>query len=281
MIIVTGAKGQLGGDVCSELEKRGLAFTGIDRDELDITDEAAVNGFFSKIKADALIHCAAYVAVDKAEEEKELCLAVNEKGTENLAAACRRHSISMLYISTDYVFDGRGSTPYEPDDSKGPLCVYGLSKLRGEEAVKKHLENYFIVRTSWVFGEKNTNFIATMLRLAETKSEVSVVCDQVGSPTYSKDLAVLLCDMIVTERYGIYHGTNEGFCSWAELAEFVFNAADKKITVRPVTSEEYPAKAVRPKNSRLSKACLSQNGFDKLPFWQDAVKRYVENIIKK
>lgn len=281
MIIVTGAKGQLGGDVCSELEKRGLAFTGIDRDELDITDEAAVNGFFSKIKADALIHCAAYVAVDKAEEEKELCFAVNEKGTENLAAACKRHGISMLYISTDYVFDGSGNTPYEPDDSKGPLGVYGLSKLRGEEAVKKHLENYFIVRTSWVFGEKNTNFIATMLRLAETKSEVSVVCDQVGSPTYSRDLAVLLCDMIVTERYGIYHATNEGFCSWAELAEFVFNAADKKITVRPVTSEEYPAKAVRPKNSRLSKACLSQNGFDKFPCWQDAVKRYVENILKK
>ncbi len=279
MIIVTGAKGQLGGDVCRELEKRGLAFLGIDKEELDITDKNAVKNFFEEIKATALIHCAAYVAVDKAEDEKELCFLINEKGTENLARECKRYGIKMLYVSTDYVFDGEGSTPFFPDDKKGPLGVYGMSKLKGEEAVKAELENYFIVRTSWVFGEKNTNFIATMLRLAETRSELSVVCDQVGSPTYAKDLAVLLCDMIVTDKYGTYHGTNEDFCSWYELAEKTFETAKKNVTVRPVTSEEYPTKATRPKNSRLSKDCLSQNGFRRLPSWEDAVERYLSNIL--
>lgn len=278
MIIVTGAKGQLGGDVCRELEKRKLPFLGIDREELDITDKNAVKDFFEKNKASALIHCAAYVAVDKAEDEKELCFSINESGTENLAKECKRHGIKMLYVSTDYVFDGRGEAPFLPDDKKGPLGVYGLSKLKGEEAVKANLYNYFIVRTSWVFGEKNTNFIATMLRLSETRSEISVVCDQVGSPTYAKDLAVLLCDMIVTEKYGTYHGTNEGFCSWYELAKKTFENTNKKITVIPVTSEEYPTRATRPKNSRLSKECLTEAGFEKLPLWEAAVERYLKNI---
>ncbi len=279
MIIVTGAKGQLGGDVCRELEKIELSFLGIDKEELDITDEVAVKAFFEETKAVALIHCAAYVAVDKAEDEKELCFAVNEKGTQNLARECKRLGIKMLYVSTDYVFGGEGDTPFMPEDEKAPLGVYGLSKLKGEEAVKAELQKYFIVRTSWVFGERNTNFIATMLRLAETRSEISVVCDQVGSPTYAKDLAVLLCDMIATERYGTYHGTNEGFCSWYELAKKTFETADKKITVKPVTSEEYLTKAKRPKNSRLSKECLIQGGFDKLPPWEDAVERYLRNIL--
>lgn len=279
MIIVTGAKGQLGGDVCRELYKRALPFIGIDKDELDITDEAAVEGFFKANKADALIHCAAYVAVDRAEDEKDLCFEINERATAYLATECKRHGIKMLYVSTDYVFEGKGDKPFEADDPKGPLGVYGMSKLKGEEAVKSLLERFFIVRTSWVFGEKNTNFIATMLRLAETKSEVSVVCDQVGSPTYSKDLAVLLCDMIVTERYGIYHGTNEGFCSWAELARFVFEKANKSVTVNSVTSEQYPTRAVRPKNSRLSKEGLTARGFKRLPLWEDAVERYLESIV--
>jgi len=279
MIIVTGAKGQLGGDVCRELEKRKISFLGIDREELDITDENSVKAFFEVNMATALIHCAAYVAVDKAEDEKELCFAVNEKGTENLAKVCKRHGIKMLYISTDYVFDGEGEAPFLPEDKKGPLGVYGLSKLRGEEAVKANLENYFILRTSWVFGERNTNFIATMLRLAEIRSEISVVCDQIGSPTYSKDLAALICDMIVTELYGTYHGTNEGFCSWYDLAKKAFDTATKKITVKPVTSEEYPTKATRPKNSRLSKECLTQSGFKRLPPWEDAVERYLKNIL--
>ena len=279
MIIVTGAKGQLGGDVCDILAKQNAEYMGIDITDLDITDKKAISDFFDRVKADALIHCAAYVAVDKAEEEKEQCFDVNEKATANLAAECKKHNIKMLYISTDYVFEGNGETPFEPEDKKGPLGIYGLSKLKGEEAVSSNLDRFFIVRTSWVFGEKNTNFIATMLRLAQTRDEVSIVSDQIGSPTYSKDLACLLCDMIQTEKFGIYHATNEGFCSWAELAAFTFEKANKTITVKPVTSEEYPTKAVRPKNSRLSKKCLTAAGFTRLPDWKDAVERYINNII--
>ena len=279
MIIVTGAKGQLGGDVCDLLSKQNSEYMGIDIADLDITNEKAVEDFFENTRADALIHCAAYVAVDKAEDEREICFKVNEDGTRNLAKACKKHGIKMLYVSTDYVFSGEGETPFLPDDVKGPLGAYGLSKLKGEEAVTERLEKYFIVRTSWVFGEKNTNFIATMLRLAETRSELSVVADQVGSPTYAKDLARLICDMIKTERYGTYHGTNEGFCSWYELAEKTFEVAGKDVKVNPVASEEYPTRAVRPKNSRLSKDCLSENGFDRLPHWENAVERYLGNIL--
>ena len=279
MIIVTGAKGQLGGDVCDLLTALGVEHLGIDIADLDITNEKAVEDFFESTQADALIHCAAYVAVDKAEDEKEFCFKVNEDGTRNLAKMCKKHGIKMLYVSTDYVFSGEGETPFLPDDEKGPLGAYGLSKLKGEEAVKENLDRYFIVRTSWVFGEKNTNFIATMLRLAETRSELSVVADQVGSPTYAKDLAVLLCEMIKTDRYGTYHGTNEGFCSWHQLAEKTFEVAGKDVKVNPVASEEYPTRAVRPKNSRLSKECLTENGFDRLPRWEDAVERYLGNVL--
>lgn len=279
MIIVTGAKGQLGGDVCRELEKRALPFIGIDKDELDITDRGSVKDFFKNNTCDALIHCAAYVAVDKAEDEKDICFAINETGTQNLADECKHYGTKMLYVSTDYVFGGEGNSPFSTDSPKAPLGAYGLSKSKGEDAVKNTLDKYFIVRTSWVFGEKNTNFIATMLRLSETRTELSVVSDQIGSPTYAKDLAVLICDMIITDRYGIYHGTNEGFCSWYDLAVKTFEASKKKITVNPVTSEEYPTKAVRPLNSRLSKECLTQNGFNRLPEWEDAVERYIKNII--
>lgn len=278
MIIVTGAKGQLGGDVCDLLEKNGTPFLGIDKDDLDITDEDAVKAFFESNKASALIHCAAYVAVDKAEDEKEICFLVNGNGTRNLAAECKKYGVKMLYVSTDYVFPGNGTEPFETDSKKSPLNTYGASKLRGEEAVKELLSDYFIVRTSWVFGEKNTNFIATMLRLSETRKELNVVNDQVGSPTYSKDLARLLCDMIKTDRYGTYHGTNEGFCSWYDLAKKAFEFAGKDVKVNPVTSEGFPTKAIRPKNSRLSKKCLDENGFDRLPLWEDAVKRYLQSI---
>lgn len=278
MIIVTGAKGQLGGDVCRELEKRNISYKGIDKDDLDITDEAAVKEFFSANSAEALIHCAAYVAVDKAEDERDLCFAINENGTKNLANECKRYGLKMLYVSTDYVFGGDGEAPFLPDYKKSPLGAYGLSKSKGEDAVTSTLEKYFILRTSWVFGEKNTNFIATMLSLAESRNQINVVSDQVGSPTYAKDLAVLICDMIATERYGVYHGTNEGFCSWYDLAVKAFEIADKSITVTPVTSKEYPTRAVRPLNSRLSKKCLTDNGFEKLPCWESAVERYLENI---
>lgn len=279
MIIVTGAKGQLGGDVCDLLKKQNIPFIGIDKEELDITDKNAIDSFFEDNKADALIHCAAYVAVDKAEDEKDICLEVNEKGTENLAKACKSHNMKMLYVSTDYVFSGEGDKPFETDSKKAPLNTYGLSKLKGEEAVMKNLSEYFIVRTSWVFGERNTNFIATMLRLSETKEELNVVDDQIGSPTYAKDLAILICQMIKTEKYGTYHGTNEGYCSWCDLAKKAFAVAGRNVKVNAVTSDLFPTKATRPKNSRLSKKRLDENGFDRLPHWENAVERYLGNIL--
>lgn len=279
MILVTGAKGQLGSDVSKELSKRNIEHIPSDVDLLDITDKNAVEKFFSENPVSAVIHCAAYTAVDKAESESELCFKINKNGTENLAEQCSKYGAKMLYVSTDYVFSGEGEVPFETYDKKNPQNIYGNSKLMGEESVKKHLQNYFIVRTSWVFGEKNTNFIHTMLRLSETREEVSVVCDQTGSPTYSKDLARLLCDIIVTEKYGEYHGRNEGFCTWAELAEETFRIAGKNIIVKPVTSEEYITAAKRPKNSRLSLESLRENGFTPLQHWKDAVKEYLGNIL--
>ena len=279
MIIVTGAKGQLGSDVCEVLTQKGIANIGIDIDDADITDLAALECFFEKNKADAVIHCAAYTAVDKAEDEKEKCFEINAKGTENIAKCCQKFSMKLLYVSTDYVFSGKGETAFSVDSEKGPLNVYGESKLMGEKAVRENLDRYFIVRTSWVFGEKNTNFIHTMLKLSETRDTVSVVCDQIGSPTYSRHLAYLLSRMIETEKYGIYHATNEGFCSWYELAAFVLGYAGKDTKVLPVFSKDYPAKAVRPLNSRLSKKSLDKAGFSRLPSWQDAVREYLSNIL--
>lgn len=276
MIIVTGSLGQLGGDVCRILKEKNLPHMGIDKDDVDITSEKAVKAFFEKTDFDVLIHCAAYTAVDKAEEEKELCFAINAKGTENLAKICREKDAAIIYISTDYVFSGEGETPFETDDEKSPLSVYGKSKYEGEKAVISLCEKYFIVRTSWVFGEQDRNFIATMLRLSQTRDEVNVVCDQVGSPTYSKDLAILLTEMSQTKKYGVYHGTNEGFCSWYELAKKVFDYKKISIKVNPVTSEEYITPAKRPKNSRLSKKALTDAGFSPLPPWEDAVKRYLD-----
>lgn len=276
MIIVTGAAGQLGGDVCRILKEKNIPYKGIDKDDVDITSEKAVADYFANCNFDVLIHCAAYTAVDKAEEEKDLCYAINAKGTENLARICREKNAAIIYISTDYVFSGEGEEPFETDDSKAPLSVYGKSKYEGEKAVMSLCEKYFIVRTSWVFGEQDRNFIATMLRLSQTKNEVNVVCDQVGSPTYSADLAILLTEMAQTEKYGVYHGTNEGFCSWYELAVKVFDYAKIPMKVNPVTSEEYITPAKRPKNSRLSKKALTEAGFSLLPHWQDAVERYLD-----
>lgn len=279
MIIVTGAKGQLGGDVCEALTQKGISNIGIDIDDVDITDFPALERFFEKNQADAVIHCAAYTAVDKAEEEKEKCFLINAKGTENIAKCCKKFSMKLLYVSTDYVFSGKGETAFAVDDEKGPLNVYGESKLLGEKAVTENTDRYFIVRTSWVFGEKNTNFIHTMLKLSETRDTVRVVCDQIGSPTYSRHLAYLLSRMVGTEKYGVYHATNEGFCSWHELASFSLQYAGKSTNVLPVFSKDYPSKAVRPLNSRLSKKSLDKAGFSRLPTWQDAVKEYLDNIL--
>lgn len=278
-VLVTGASGQLGFDVCRELRQRGIEHRGLSSKELDIRDGAAVQRMLEEYRPDAVIHCAAYTQVDRAEEEPEQCFAVNALGTRNIAHACRAVGAKLLYISTDYVFPGTGERPYEPEDETGPLGIYGKSKLEGEHAVRELLDRFFIVRISWAFGINGGNFIRTMLRLSETVETVRVVADQVGSPTYTADLAPLLCDMIQTEKYGIYHASNEGFCSWAELAEAVFAAAGRQTKVQRVTTAEYGAKAPRPHNSRLSKTKLPERGFCPLPWWQDGLKRFLEEMI--
>lgn len=272
-ILVTGGSGQLGYDVCRELERRGIKYIAPSSKEMDITDTNAVREQICTYRPDAVIHCAAWTAVDAAEDVPEQVFAINEGGTRNIAVACQEIGAKMLYISTDYVFPGTGTNFYEPDDPTGPVNVYGKSKLAGELAIKEILEKYFIVRTSWVFGEHGNNFVKTMLRLAETRTEVSVVCDQVGSPTYTADLAPLLCDMVETEKYGTYHATNEGTCSWAEFAEEIFRIAGKDMKVNHITTDEYSSKAMRPLNSRLSMWCLSGEGFCSLPVWHSSVKR--------
>lgn len=275
IIMVTGATGQLGYDVCQVLEERNIEHVGLGSKDCDITSFEAVEKTFDKIKPDAVIHCAAYTKVDAAEDDVERCRSINAGGTENIARMCARTGAKMLYISTDYVFPGDGEKFYEPDDPTGPKSVYGLTKLEGELAVRELLENYFIVRISWVFGINGNNFIKTMLRLSETHDRLRVVDDQIGSPTYTADLAPLLCDMIETEKYGVYHATNEGVCSWAELAEEIFRIAGKNVIVEHVTTEEYGAKAPRPKNSRMSKDKLVENGFARLPEWKNAVRKYI------
>ncbi len=278
MILVTGANGQLGSDVCDRLALLSLPYIGVDVDTLDLTDSAAVTAFFDMhTEIDSVIHCAAYTAVDRAEEEPERCFAVNRDATAHLASCCG-DKIKLLYVSTDYVFGADGDAYSLPLDPKHPLNVYGASKSAGEDAVLHICKKHFIVRTSWVFGEQGRNFIATMLRLSETHDRLSVVCDQIGSPTYAKDLAVLLCDMIQTDRYGIYHATNENVCSWYDLAKTVFALTGKSVALQPVTTAQYAAKALRPLNSRLSKVCLDENGFSRLRPWQDAVRAYLENI---
>ncbi len=277
-ILVTGVKGQLGYDVVNELEKRGHTAIGVDVEEMDITDAAAVEREMKADDLDAVIHCAAYTAVDAAEDNRELCIRVNAEGTRNIARAARELNLKMVYISTDYVFDGEGERPWEPDDARNPLNVYGESKYQGELAVEEYLERYFIVRIAWVFGVNGKNFIKTMLNLAKNHDELNVVDDQTGSPTYTYDLAVLLADMVETEKYGRYHATNEGLCTWYEFAKEIFSQAGVDVKVNPVTSEEFPAKAKRPHNSRMDKSKLTDNGFVLLPPWQDALKRYLEAI---
>lgn len=274
-ILVTGVAGQLGYDVVRELERRGIEAVGVDVREMDITDAASVDRVLRQVSPDAVIHCAAYTAVDAAEEHQELCRRVNADGPRNIARVCRELGVKMLQISTDYVFDGSGQRPWEPEDACAPKSVYGQTKYEGELAVQELLEKYFIVRIAWVFGVNGKNFVKTMLRLAETHDTIRVVNDQFGSPTYTYDLAGLLADMVVTDKYGIYHATNEGVCSWYEFARAIFEEAGVQVNVIPVTSEEYGAKANRPANSRMSKEKLTQNGFERLPHWRDALHRYM------
>lgn len=278
-VLVTGVKGQLGYDVVNELEKRGHEAVGVDVEEMDITDAEAVEKGIAKANVEAVIHCAAYTAVDAAEDNEEICRKVNADGTENIAKVCKKLDLKMIYISTDYVFDGQGTRPWEPDDKQDPMNVYGQTKYEGELAVTKHLDKYYIVRIAWVFGVNGKNFIKTMLNMGKTKDQLTVVCDQVGSPTYTYDLAVLLVDMVETDRYGFYHATNEGLCSWYEFACEIFKQAGMDTTVVPVTTAEYTkAKAKRPYNSRMNKDKLDANGFKRLPVWQDALARYLKII---
>ncbi|MBQ7595966.1 MAG: dTDP-4-dehydrorhamnose reductase [Clostridia bacterium] len=278
-ILVTGYNGQLGFDVVKELENRRIPCKGVDMADFDITDEAAVRKYISDYAPDAVIHCAAFTAVDKAEDCREACFKVNAAGTENIAKICGETGAKMVYISTDYVYDGKGEEPFEVTSSTATCNVYGSSKLAGEIAVKKHCVKYFIVRTSWVFGVNGGNFVKTMLRLSETHSELNVVADQIGSPTYTPDLAKLICDMALSNKYGVYHATNEGFCSWYEFACEIFKKAKKDVKVNPVTTAEYCSKAARPLNSRLSKKCLDDAGFERLPEWQNALERFLKELM--
>ena len=295
-VLVTGVCGQLGNDVVHELLSRGLETVGTDvlpeaanlptealYIKLDITDADAVLKAIGTIRPDAVIHCAAWTAVDAAEEpeNREKVFAVNAGGTRNLAAACRAVGCKMLYISTDYVFDGQGTEPWQPDcEAYAPLNVYGQSKLAGEQAVRELLDRYFIVRIAWVFGKNGKNFVKTMLRVGRTHDSVRVVTDQIGTPTYTPDLAHLLADMIQTDRYGVYHATNEGgFISWYDFTREIYRQAGLSTQVVPVTTAEYGlSKARRPINSRLDKSKLTECGFDRLPDWKDALNRYLKDI---
>ncbi len=278
-VIVTGAGGQLGYDIIRQLNKNGDEAFGADLPEVDITDEACVEAFFDSVKPDAVIHCAAFTNVDGAENEKELCRDVNLVGSFNIAKSAKKHDAKLVYISTDYVFDGKGTEPFETDSPKAPCNHYGLTKLEGENAVLENCDKTFVVRISWVFGVNGKNFVKTMLRLAKERDELTVVCDQIGSPTYTPDLAELICKMIKTEKYGTYHATNEGYCSWAEFATEIMKLAGEKTKIIPVASSEYKTVAVRPLNSRMSKKSLDDSGFERLPSWQDALSRFLKEIL--
>ena len=292
-VLVTGVCGQLGHDVVRQLKQCGHTPIGSDMAQtydggipyvrLDITDPEAVTRALTSHAPDAVIHCAAWTAVDAAQEEENIpkVRAVNALGTEHIARACKSLGCKLVYISTDYVFNGEGDAPWQPDDTGyAPLNVYGQTKLEGEQAVRALTDRHFIVRIAWVFGKNGNNFVKTMLNLSEKYDTLRVVCDQIGTPTYTADLAVLLCAMVETEKYGTYHATNQGgFISWYEFACEIFRQAGKPTRVIPVTTEEYGlSKAKRPKNSRLSKEKLQQNGFALLPAWQDALSRYLKEM---
>ena len=286
-ILVTGVKGQLGYDCLRELTERGYHnVRGIDIEDLDITDEKAVHDFIKEYRPDIVMHNAAWTAVDKAEEMPEAVYKVNSLGPKYIAEACKEVDATMIYISTDYVFEGKGDKEYEVDDPKIGLSIYGKTKSQGEDFVRVTLKKYFIIRISWVFGINGKNFIKTMLSLADRGlKELNVVSDQIGSPTYTYDLSKLMCDMMTSTKYGIYHATNEGYTSWAEFADFIFKTANLDMKVNPVTTEEYkklvPNQADRPLNSRLSKTSLDKAGFKRLPSWQDATTRYIKDELKR
>ena len=278
-ILVTGIRGQLGFDVMKVLKSRGIEAIGVNSDDMDITDPGRVKAVISSLRPDAVIHCAAWTAVDAAEDNEEAARKVNVDGTANIAKACADTGARLMYFSTDYVFDGEGEKPWKPEDKTGPVSVYGASKLDGENEVRRILpDRHFIIRLQWVYGINGRNFVKTMLNLAKTHDRLTVVNDQIGGPSYTPDIARLAADMIVTEEYGTYHAANTGYCSWYDFAREIFKEAGIDIVVEPVSSENYPAKARRPHNSRLDTSKLTERGFKQLPPWQDALKRFMTEL---
>jgi dTDP-4-dehydrorhamnose reductase len=274
-VVVTGAAGQLGQDVLLELERRNHQGVGADRQQLDITIEENVIAYINEIKPDVILNCAAYTNVDAAEENEEDAYLINAIGTENLAKAAKQIGAKLLHVSTDYVFDGTASVPYEVDEPTKPLGAYGRTKLAGEQLLQKHLDEFFIVRTAWVYGVYGNNFVKTMIRLGKERGEVGVVHDQVGSPTYTVDLAKFMVELMETDKYGIYHATNSGVCSWYEFAVEIFKQAKMDVQVNPLTSEQFPRPAARPKYSVLSKKMIEKQGLTPLRDWKEALAAYL------
>ena len=277
-VLVTGARGQLGYDVIKRLNELGIASQGVDIPDFDLTDREQTITYLQKSKPDVVVHCAAYTSVDKAEDEKELCYAINVDGTRAIAEACRKIDAKLVYISTDYVFDGEGTQPQREDKPTDPVNYYGYTKAQGEEAVRELLDKHFIIRTSWVYGKNGNNFVKTMLKLAQSKAEINVVDDQIGAPTYTKDLAVLICDLLQTTNFGTYHGVNSGYCSWYQFALAIFEHAGIEMKVNPLPSWKYPTRAKRPLNSRLSTDNLVKGGQSPLPSWEDALARFLQEL---
>ena len=274
-ILVTGSTGQLGSDVVKELLKRGYSTLSPNRSELNLCSEDNIRNYILNSNCEAIVHCAAYTQVDKAEDEKDLCIKINATATKHIVKCAKILDIPMIYISTDFVFDGTKDGEYTENDETNPINIYGESKLAGEKYVQEILDKYYIVRTSWVFNINGKNFIETMLRLSKANNQLSIVNDQIGSPTYTKDLSRLLVDMLETSKYGLYHATNEGYCSWYEFADTIFKLANINIDIKAINSNEYASRAKRPLNSKLSKDKLIEYGFKPLPHWEDALKDYL------
>lgn len=279
--LITGVSGQLGYDIVNELEKRKIFnYLAPTSEEMDITDRKKVFKIVEEYKPNIIFHCAAYTAVDKAEENKEICYNVNVNGTKNIVEAAKKYGAKVVYISTDYIFDGTKKGIYLPSDQTNPVNYYGYTKLCGEK-ITSTLDDYLIVRISWVFGINGNNFVKTMLRLAETKKELSVVSDQIGSPTYTEDLSKLLLDLVVNNKKGIYHATNEGYCSWYEFAKYIFEITGTEIKVNEILTKDYKVIAKRPLNSMLSKDKLEEEKISRMPTWQDATKRFCKQLRKE
>ena len=272
-VLVTGYAGQLGYDTIRLLEARGIECRGVDMQDFDLTDGQAVKNYVQTYRPNAIVHCAAYTNVDKAESQPEICAAVNGMGTVNIVRAALSVGAKVVFISTDYVFPGTGDQPWKINDAYGPRNVYGMSKVQGEDAVRSLMTRYFILRTSWVFGKNGHNFVRTMIRLGKEKKEIRVVDDQIGSPTYTRDLARVICDMLPTEKYGIYHVRNEGFISWFQFAKMIMEKTGLPCRVLPVPSSEYPTPAKRPLNSRLDGSRLAEAGFEPMPTVESALDR--------